>query len=218
MQQTVRTNGGICIEGAATVRACDGDSLRGVEGKVWLLGESYDLLKAHLQATIDALPEYLNSCFYPGEFQFERKRWCSDDGMFALQWRRRDDPSSPISEDNRQAAAGITDVVTLLDEAEFQPAQYVGPWLNPNGTEDEDEWWHEALETGEKGLAYQDDLGRWRFKRVEGSVGYRVEESHVKVKGTPSRPSRIAQQARPKRSRRASKEGEAEPVVAGQTE
>ena len=167
------------IEGEATIRKCDGDSLRALETKAWLLGESALLLEKRLEREMAALAESWQDRFYPGEFQPEWKRWVSDDGMVAVQWKLRNDPESPIDEDNPQSLLGVVEFVTLIGDEQLRPGLYIGPRLNPNGTEDEEEWWCIPLETDETGFGYQDDCGNWRFKRPDGTTGFYVEEQHI---------------------------------------
>ena len=167
----------LVIEGAATFKPCEPDALRVLEGKAWILGHTPLLLETRLSRVIEELGEEDQARFDPGEFQPYYGRWVSDDGLLALQWKIRDEPTWPISDDNRQSVWGAVELRVLVDEEELMPARYIGPRLDPNepGEDDEEEEGQvEPLEPEESGLAYRDDEDQWRFKRVDGSTGFFV--------------------------------------------
>lgn len=175
----------VSIEGAATFFECRPDALCALESKAWLLGESPTLLETRLRRAIEELVFEDQERFDPGEFQPQRKRWLSDDGMLALQWQLRELPQWPISPDNRQNAWGIVEFSHIVREADLMPALYRGEYLNPNldasGNPDADEenWWCDPLESNETGFAYRDDDERWRFKRKNGTTGFFVNRSDI---------------------------------------
>ncbi len=164
----------LVIEGAATFKPCEPNGLRVLEGKAWLLGHAPLLLETRLSRAIEQLGDDEQARFNPGEFQPHYQRWLSDDGLLALQWKMRDEPTWPISDDNRQSVWGVVELRVLVDEEELMPTRYVGPHLNPNDSDDEEEWLTEPLQTEERGLAYRDDEENWRFKRADGTTGFFV--------------------------------------------
>lgn len=165
----------VVIEGAATFKLCEPDALRALEGKAWILGHTPLLLETRLSRAIEELGDEDQARFDPGEFQPHYQRWLSDDGLLALQWKLRDESTWPISDDNRQSVWGVVKMHVLVDEDDLMPARYVGPRLDLNEPNtDEEEWLIEPLETEEQGLAYRDDEEQWRFKRIDGTTGFFV--------------------------------------------
>lgn len=164
----------LVIEGAATFKPCEPDALRALEGKAWILGHTPLLLETRLSRAIEELGEGDQGRFDPGEFQPHYGRWLSDDGLLALQWTIRDEPTQPISDDNRQSVWGTVELRALVNEDDLMPARYTGPHLDPNDAIDDDEWLVEPLEPEERGLAYRDDEDNWRFKREDGTTGFFV--------------------------------------------
>lgn len=167
----------VLIEGSATFQECRPNALRVIESKAWLLGESPTLLEPHLRRKLEELDYEHQERFDPGEFQPQRKRYLSDDGLLALQWHLRDFPQWPISQDNKQSVWGTVEVLQVVSEDDLMPARYIGPVINPNESEDEEDWLVVPLETDETGFAYRDDEGQWRFKRDDGTTGFRVNQS-----------------------------------------
>jgi hypothetical protein len=179
MRVMVRPDHGIRLEGAATVQPCDQNALRLLEAKAWVIGESAELLWQRLEQVRQKLVPAQQDRFWPGEFQPEHYRFVSDDGLIALVWKLRAVPDQPIHDGNRQSKTGIVEMVTLVEPEAMFAARYIGEGNDPNDPDDEGEWAYVPLETGELGFAYQDDLGYWRFKRADGTIGFYVEEHEL---------------------------------------
>lgn len=171
------------LSGALFSTPCDADALRAVETRAYLIGESRTALEIVLQNEIDTLSAHHAEAFDPGEFDYLRQRWLSSDGTLALQWSLRWDPFMPIDEENAQSYLGLTRLIQVIPDSVLMPATYEGPGINPNVSDDEEDWLFDPLETGEAGVAYRDDLGRWRFRREDGLLGFFIDPDHLRVHG-----------------------------------
>jgi hypothetical protein len=177
MRAAVRPEHGMLLEGAATTQPCDENQLRLVEARAWMTGEVREMLWHRLQQTLNMLPPEQRERYWSADFQPQHYRLVTDDGTEALQWLLRAIPNQPIHESNRQSRTGIVQLETLIENDTMRPALYIGELIDPN--EPEDDWPIEPLQTGELGVAYQDDLGRWRFKREDGLIGFFVKHADI---------------------------------------
>ncbi|MBV9471161.1 MAG: hypothetical protein JO316_25630 [Abitibacteriaceae bacterium] len=191
MRVEVRPQTRLLIQGDATVQACAGKRPELVaQTRAWIVGESYTELEKLLDESYYQLSAELQERFYFGEYQLEQKRFVSENGFLALQWKLRAQPTEPISEENPQPIKGVVELVTLLSDDVLMPAIYRGAIQNPNESEDEGEWEMVPLLPDERGFGYRDDLGQWRFKREDGYLGFYVLKKDLEFLNTAKTQSR----------------------------
>ncbi len=173
--------GGADYDNDAMKFPCLPDEERARESSAWLTGASPRLLLERLTQEVAKLPIELQRLFDPGHFDAGRERLDSEDWIWRLKWYLRDRPQDPISASNPQPPGGIVELERLVSKENIFKARYIGPKVNPNIGDNPDYWLVEELDTDTDGIAYQDEGGVWRFRRITGAVGYRVPYEHLRL-------------------------------------